>query len=324
MLRKGEPSREVPGVAGGDGARVDRGEREVSGELRGFLAYLATERGLAENSLHAYRRDLTDLSGFLAARGKTITSADGLDYREYLQDQSRGGQSTRTVARRVAAIRAFGKYLAVEGVDKKKDLDQLDRPKPEQSLPKVLNRSQVEKLLAAPPETDELRFRDVALLELLYASGLRATEICELTLGHVNMTAGAVRVMGKGGKERVVPMGEMAKDALRRYLGGTRGKLEGGKGWGRERVFLSRSGKPLERVALWQIVKRAAKRSGVINEIHPHVLRHCFASHLVEGGADLRVVQELLGHSDIATTQVYTHVDKRRLKALHRQHHPRG
>lgn len=315
MRRKQEDVREVFG--GGPG-------EELPGELRGFLAYLATERGLAENSLLAYRRDLVDLTRFVKARGKTITSADGLDYREYLQEQSRGGQSTRTVARRLAAIRAFGKYLAIEGVDKKKDMDQLDRPKPERSLPKVMSRSQMERLLAAPPLTDELRDRDVALLELLYASGLRATEICELTLGHVNHTAGAVRVLGKGGKERVVPMGAIAREAMQRYLGSTRAKLEGGKGWGKERVFLSRSGKPLERVALWQIVKRAAERSGLLNEIHPHVLRHCFASHLVEGGADLRVVQELLGHADIATTQIYTHVDARRLKATHGKYHPRG
>lgn len=293
-------------------------------ELRPFLAYLATERGLAGNTLDAYRRDLTDLAAFVAPRGKTIATADALDYREYLQSQSRARQSTRTVARRLAAIRAYCKYLAVEGIDKRADLDQLDRPKPERSLPKVMSRSQVERLLAAPDPESPLRDRDIALLELLYASGLRATEICQLTLNHLNLTVGAVRVLGKGNKERIVPMGHAAREALNRYLASTRpALLAKGKGSGGDLVFLSHTGKPLERVALWQIVKRAADHAGLLREVHPHVLRHCFASHLVEGGADLRVVQELLGHSDVSTTQIYTHVDARRLKKVHAQFHPR-
>lgn len=292
-------------------------------EIRPFLAYLATERGLAGNTLDAYRRDLTDLAAFVAPRGKTIATADALDYREYLQSQSRAGQTTRTVARRLAAIRAYCKYLAVEGIDKKADLDQLDRPKPERSLPQVMSRSQVERLLAAPDPESPLRDRDVALLELLYASGLRATEICQLTLNHLNFSVGAVRVLGKGNKERVVPMGHAAREALTRYLAATRPVLLAKGNESSDLVFLSHTGKPLERVALWQIVKRAADHAGLLREVHPHVLRHCFASHLVEGGADLRVVQELLGHSDVSTTQIYTHVDARRLKKVHTQFHPR-
>ena len=294
-----------------------------SAEIRPFLAYLATERGLAGNTLEAYRRDLTDLAAFAAHRGKTLASADALDYREYLQAQSRAGRSTRTVARRLAAIRAFCKYLAVEGIDKQRDLDQLDRPKPERSLPKVLSQSQVQRLLAAPDPSSPLRDRDVALLELLYASGLRATEICQLTLSHLSLSAGAVRVLGKGHKERVVPMGHAARLALQSYLTHTRPELLAKTDTPSDRVFLSHTGRPLERVALWQIVKRAADRSGLLREVHPHVLRHCFASHLVEGGADLRVVQELLGHADVATTQIYTHVDARRLKKVHARFHPR-
>lgn len=307
--RRGRKPREVPGLGSGT----------VPPEVAPFLVYLATERGLAENSLAAYRRDLTDLYAYLSGRGKTLRSADSIDFREYLQDQTRAGQSTKTVARRIAAIRAYVKYLAVEGIDKSKDIELLDRPKPSRDLPKLLSRAQIEKLLASPAP-GVFYDRDVAILELLYASGLRASEICELALRDTNLTVGAVRVIGKGRKERIVPMGKLAIAALGRYLATTRPRLD--KGWGKDRVFLSRTGRPLERVALWQIISRAAKASGILNEVHPHVLRHCFASHLVEGGADLRVVQELLGHADIATTQVYTHVDGRRLKRMHYEHHP--
>jgi integrase/recombinase XerD len=275
---------------------------------------------LANNSIEAYRRDLTDLLAFVVPRGKTLRSADALDYREYLQDQTRHGQSNQTVARRLAALRTFCKYLAIEGVDKTYDMQQLDRPKPGRPIPKVMSRAQVERLLAGPDPESDFFHRDVAILELLYSSGLRATEICEVRVQDLNLVAGAVRVLGKGTKERVVPVGGPAVASLKKYLEGTRPLLD--KGRGLDRIFLSRTGQPLERVALWQIVKRAAKRSGIIYEVHPHVLRHCFASHLVEGGADLRVVQELLGHSDVATTQIYTHVDVRRLKAVHTQFHP--
>lgn len=294
----------------------------MPGEVRPFLAYLATERGLAGNSIDAYRRDLTDLVAFLAPRGKTIRGASGLDYREYMQEQTRLGQSNLTVARRVAAIRAFCKYLVVEGIDKSADVGQLDRPKPGRSLPKVMSAAQVEKLIAGPDRESEFHQRDVAMLELLYASGLRATEICEVRINDLNLSAGAIRVLGKGRKERVVPVGEPARVAIEAYLKHTRPQLDRGPS-SDGRIFLSRTGRPLERVALWQIVKRAAERSGVIYQVHPHVLRHCFASHLVEGGADLRVVQELLGHADVATTQIYTHVDARRLKSVHARFHPR-
>jgi integrase/recombinase XerD len=287
--------------------------------------YLATERGLAQNSIEAYRRDLTDLALWLERhRAKALRTADNLDFREYLQDLSRAGQSSKTVARRIAALRAFVKYLQIEGVDRTKEIELLERPKPPRDLPKVLTRGQLERLLSVPDVGDPMQDRDRAILELLYASGLRATEVCTLKVGNVNLTAQAVRVIGKGSKERIVPMGKPARDALERYLSGTRPKLDKGLSAGREVVFLSKTGRALERVALWQIVKRNAERAGLAKELHPHVLRHCFASHLVEGGADLRVVQELLGHADIATTQIYTHVDSKRLKRVHREHHPRG
>lgn len=289
--------------------------------LRGFLLYLASERGLAGNSLHAYRRDLTDTETFLAQRGRTLLTAGAADFQQYLQSQTRRGLSTKTVARRLAAIRSFLKYLAGEGRDVEPILRQLERPKPERDLPKVLSRDQVNRLIAAPDPKSPLFNRDVAILELLYACGLRASELCDLKLADTNLQVGCVRVFGKGAKERIVPMGRAAAEAIERYLKETRPKLLRQPS---DRLFLSRTGKPLDRVGLWMLVEKYGRKSQILREVSPHTLRHCFASHLVSGGADLRVVQELLGHSDIATTQIYTHVDQDRLKGVHKRFHPRA
>ena len=285
------------------------------------MNHLLHERGLALNTIEAYRRDLTDCDRHLATRGRDLTSATADDFRDYLREQTRAGQSTRTVARRLAAIRSFLKYLLLDGRDTTDTLAQLERPKPEQSLPKVLNRSQVTALIAAPDPASPLFARDVAILELLYASGLRATELCQLTARDTNLSVGCVRVFGKGSKERVVPFGRAAAEAIQRYLSDCRPTLVREP---RPELFLSRTGRPLERVGLWMLVERYARRSGLLRTVGPHVLRHCFATHLVGGGADLRVVQELLGHADIATTEIYTHVDDRRLRDVHRRFHPRG
>lgn len=286
--------------------------------LRELLIHLASERGLAENSLHAYRRDLENLCDFLGKRNRTLTSAQVGDFREYLHEQSRCGKSTRTVARRLAAIRVMLRF----SLERKsaKILEQLDRPKPEQSLPKILSRAQVNQLIAAPNPKSPLFLRDVAILELLYASGLRASELCGVKMRDLNASVGVVRVLGKGAKERIVPVGGAAMAAIERYLADCRPKLARNQD---EYLFLSRTGRPLERIALWMLVEKYGRRSGILREVSPHTLRHCFATHLIGGGADLRVVQELLGHSDISTTQIYTHVDQDRLKAVHRKFHPR-
>jgi integrase/recombinase XerD len=289
--------------------------------LKPFLLYLAAERGLADNSLHAYRRDLEDLERYLSRRGATIPRATADQLRDYLRDQSRKGQSTRTVARRLAAIRSFLRFLTTEGRDVNAILAQLERPKPQRSLPKVLSRAQVNELIATPDPQSAMYLRDVAILELLYASGLRASELCGLSVRDLNLGVGVVRVLGKGRKERIVPLGGSARAACEEYLAECRPKLDRRAS---ERMFLSRSGKPLERVALWMLIEKYGRKSGLLKHISPHVLRHCFATHLLGGGADLRVVQELLGHSDISTTQVYTHVDPTRLKAMHAKFHPRG
>jgi integrase/recombinase XerD len=298
--------------------------RSVLPEVHSFLLYLASERGLAVNSIHAYRRDLEDMEDHFrstVAGGRSLTSADVHDFRLYLQNQTRKGQSTKTVARRLAAIRVFLRFLEGEGHDRSDALAQLERPKPERDLPKILSRAQVNQLIATPDPKSMLFARDVAILELLYASGLRASELCDLKTRDLNLDVGAVRVFGKGSKERVVPVGRAACEAIARYASDCRPKLER---LPREQLFLSRTGKPLERVALWMLVERYARKSGLLKKVGPHVLRHCFATHLIGGGADLRIVQELLGHSDIATTQIYTHVDQDRLKSVHKQFHPRG
>ncbi len=302
------------------GARPESAVHE-SAEIRSFLLYLASERGLAKNTLDAYRRDLSDLLRYFTEQNVTFTSAGVDHYRYYLQEQSRIGQSTKTVARRLAAIRSLLKYFAGEGRETESILRQLDRPKPERDLPKILSRSQVNRLIAAPDPKSPLFDRDIAILELLYACGVRATELCELKLRDVNLTVGCVRVFGKGAKERVVPMGQAATEAITRYLSETRPKFERTP---REELFLSRTGRPMERISLWMLVEKYGRKSELLKHISPHTLRHCFATHLIGGGADLRVVQELLGHSDIATTQIYTHVDQDRLKAMHTKYHPRG
>jgi integrase/recombinase XerD len=285
--------------------------------------YLAAERGLAPNSIHAYRRDLEDLGDFFAQRGQSALTAAPDDFRAYLQSQTRRGQSTRTIARRVAAIRVFLRYLAGQGRDVNAVLQQLERPKPEQPLPKILSKAHVNQLISAPDPASRLGCRDIAILELLYASGLRASELCDVKLRDVNLQVSCVRVLGKGMKERIVPMGRAARDALERYLTDCRPTLDRGNPAAAELLFLSRTGKPMERIGLWMLVEKYGRSSGLLNHVSPHTLRHCFATHLIGGGADLRIVQELLGHSDISTTQIYTHVDQSRLKAVHQKFHPR-
>jgi integrase/recombinase XerD len=289
--------------------------------MKSMLNFLQQERGLADNSVHAYRRDLESIDLYLRGFNKDLTTATADDFRAYLREQSRAGQSTKTIARRLAAMRVFLRYLVMMGVDATPILAQLERPKPEQSLPKVLSKLQVNTLISTPNPKHRLYSRDVAILELLYASGLRASELCDLKTRDTNLQVCCVRVIGKGRKERIVPFGRAAAEAISRYLTETRPKLDHHFS---DRLFLSRSGKPMERIGLWMLVEKYARKSGILKQTGPHVLRHCFATHLLSGGADLRIVQELLGHSDVTTTQIYTHVDQARLKSIHGKFHPRG
>lgn len=289
--------------------------------LSRFLGYLAAERGLARNTIDSYRRDLEDAIRFLNRRARPLEAAGAEDWRDFIQNATRRKLATRTVSRRVAAIRSLVKFQAVEGRDVKGILEYIDRPKPEKSLPKVLSREQVSRLINSPSPESPFYARDVAILELLYASGLRASELCALKLNDLQLQEGLVRIFGKGSKERVVPVGQAAIAAVERYLEACRPNLLRGP---TPEIFLSRTGRPLDRIRLWQLVEKYGKASGLLKEISPHVLRHCFATHLLSGGADLRMVQEMLGHADVGTTQIYTHVDSTRLKAMHRKFHPRS
>lgn len=307
-----------------------------------FLTFLAIERGLAAKTLESYGRDLADLLVDLSAAGfSDLASVTPRALAEHLASlKSVRGMEASSVSRHLAAIRVFFKWLVEHGVVQENPTEILERPKLGRPLPHIITPLQMKRLLQAPLEearlakparirqTDTDRAppplwqRDLALLELLYASGLRASEVCGLTRADYFDELGVVRVVGKGAKVRLVPVAKGSRAAVNQYLAECRPKLLRGDGNDLGRVLLSRSGKPLERVAVWQIVKRCARAAGF--DAHPHMLRHSFATDLLRGGADLRSVQEMLGHADIATTEIYTHVDRSGLKAMHRRLHPRG
>jgi integrase/recombinase XerD len=299
---------------------------------RDFLTFIRVECGLSANTLDAYGRDLSYLLDHLAEHGVLTPAAIGpRDLARHItglkSDRSLSGTS---IVRHLATIKVFCRWLAARGLVSENPADLLDRPTRWKKLPGVLSPRDLKRLLEAPrPGADALDdgpplwLRDRAMLELMYASGLRASEVGAVALTDLHETLGVVRVTGKGRKQRLVPVGKPALAAIAAYVKECRPRLTRPDVRDQGRLLLSRSGRPLERVAVWQIVKRHAVAAGMRN-VHPHILRHSFATHLVAGGADLRVVQELLGHADIATTQIYTHVDSSRLKAVHRKHHPRA
>jgi integrase/recombinase XerD len=287
-----------------------------------FLDALWLERGLSENTLTAYRSDLAGLAKWLESRGATLIDADRLQLLDYLQLRVEQGSKRRTSARLLSSIRQFYHYLVREERLTEDPTAQIDAPRLERPLPGSLTEREVEMLLAAPVTDDVLGMRDRTMLEVLYASGLRVSELVGLTLEQVNLQQGVVRVIGKGSKERLIPLGEEAIVWLERYLREARPLLIEGRP--SHALFPSRRGTAMSRQAFWQLIKRYAKRASINKAISPHTLRHAFATHLLNHGADLRVVQMLLGHSSLSTTQIYTHVARERLKNLHGQHHPRG
>ena len=278
------------------------------------------ERGLAENTLSAYRSDLLLFSVWAASRSRGLLEVGPADLSDFMAEQL--GTPVRTVARRLSALRRFYRYQVQRGTLDHDPSTRLESPRLARRLPGVLSETQVDELLAAPDVSTALGLRDRAMLELLYASGLRVSELVGLTLNRINLTQSTVRVSGKGAKERLVPFGEEAADWLERYL--ARGRAEILAGRVSEALFPSRRAKAMSRQAFWQAIKRYALRAGIDREISPHTLRHAFATHLLDHGADLRVLQMLLGHSDLSTTQIYTHVARERLKQIHAEHHPRG
>ena len=295
----------------------------LEAELEAFLDYLSAERGLADNTLAAYRRDLQRFLRHLARRGdvdpQRITPDDVL---AFMSAEKVRGLAVSSIARAQVAVKMFVRYLQMEGRLKRDLISLMDGPRVWQRLPDVLNEREVDRLMAAPRPSDPLGLRDKALLEVLYASGMRASEIAGMKLTDLHLDVGYLRVVGKGQKERVVPIGTAAREALEAYLAGQRPRLD--PAHRQAEVFLSRTGRPLDRETVWRIVKKYARRARIDKTITPHTLRHSFATHLVAHGADLRAVQEMLGHVNIATTQRYLHVDASRLKAIHRKFHPRG
>lgn len=287
-----------------------------------FLDSLWMERGLSSNTLAAYRRDLEGLSRWLEGRRPGLGDIQRGDLEIYLSYRTKQGAKASSAARLVSTLRRFYQYLTREGVLLEDPSDRLDSPKLGRPLPETLTEADVEALLAAPLVETPLGLRDRAMLELLYATGLRVSELVGLKMLHVNERQGVVRILGKGNKVRLVPMGEEADDWLARYLRESRPALL--KRAQCEQVFITQRGGALTRQAFWYLIKRHARRAGITKPLSPHTLRHSFATHLLNHGADLRVVQMLLGHSDLSTTQIYTHVANERFKQLHAEHHPRG
>ena len=293
-----------------------------SEEIDTYLESLWLERGLAENTLSAYRRDLTDTSKALRAMGiNQLSTAEEADLLEVLNQRQARHLSPRSTARWLSTLKGFYRHLVLKQQIAADPTQQIRHPKLGRALPSALSTLQVEALLEAPDVSTPFGLRDRAMLEVLYASGLRITELVTLELANVNQRQGVIRVMGKGGKERLVPTGEAALDWLARYLRDARPELlpQGGS-----MLFPSRRGAVMARQTFWHAIKRYAFHAGIEQKVSPHTLRHAFATHLVDNGADLRAVQMMLGHADLSTTQIYTHGPNQRLKNLVLQHHPRG
>lgn len=290
--------------------------------LQGFLDSLWLESGLSPNTVEAYRRDLLAFAAWLARSDVDLAAATQQDIQRYQNQRMREGRKVRSEARLLSTLRRFYRYLLREEIRDSDPTAQIDSPRLGKPLPDSLTEQEVEDLLSQPDVTDLLGLRDRTMLEVLYASGLRVSELVALRQEQVNMRQGLVRCIGKGNKERLVPLGEEALDWLQQYLFESRPGLLNGRA--SDDMFLTRRGKAMTRQAFWYIIKRYARQADIDKPLSPHTLRHAFATHLLNHGADLRVVQLLLGHSDLSTTQIYTHVARERLKQLHGQHHPRG
>ena len=286
-----------------------------------FLEYLAVEKGLARNTILAYSRDIGKFLDFVKA-GKLVWSRVPEEALiRFIHRESQSGLSARSLARLISALRSYFKFLVLSGFVKKDPSSQLSTPSTWRSLPKYLTVDEVEKLLKSPDGSKPHGLRDRAMIEVLYGSGLRVSELASLKLAEVNLEDGFLVCRGKGGKERIVPLGRSACGAVRRYLTEVRPLFVSGE---RDDLFLSRLGKPFTRQGLWKLLRRHAGKAGLASRISPHILRHSFATHLLERGADLRSVQLMLGHSQITTTQIYTHVSRERLRRVYDRFHPRA
>lgn len=319
----------VDGMAAGthsgrsNGAQGEDPHLEASAQaIDRFLDAAWMERGLSKNTLSAYRTDLMALARWVAERGRPITAARRSDVLGFIAERAEGGARPRSSARQLSSFRRFFRWRVREQGGGEDPTAEITMPKIGRPLPKSLTEDEVEALLDAPDTNEALGHRDRTMLEVLYATGLRVTELVSLKLSQVNLNQGVVRVTGKGGRERLIPLGEESLEWLQRFIAGPREEILLEKQT--DFVFPTRRGDRMTRQAFWHIIKRYTEHAGIHQPLSPHTLRHAFATHLLNHGADLRVVQMLLGHSDLSTTQIYTHVARERLRELHSRHHPRG
>ena len=286
-----------------------------------FIDVLWLEKGLSKNTLSAYRHDISSFSDWY--KGVSLIEVQRVDLLDYLSQRLKDGYSSRSTARSLSSLRAFYSHITVKHNLKENPTSRVDSPKLGRSLPKTLSEDEVEKLISSPDVEDYIGLRDRAMLELIYACGLRVSELISLDMLNLNLRQGVIRVIGKGEKERLVPMGEEALDWVQRYINKGRPYLlkEDNKV---SELFLSKRGKSMTRQTFWYRIKEYANKASINKDLSPHTLRHAFATHLINHGADLRTVQLLLGHSSLSTTQIYTEVARHRMKELHNEHHPRG
>jgi len=291
--------------------------------LDGFAQYLSLERGASPNTVAAYRRDLRHLADYLEGKGvASPAQATAAQLREFVFRLKDLGLAPTSIRRHISATRTYYRFLVGEGLVVRDPTDRLTSPKKWRTVPSVLSLAEVERILAAPRADDRLAWRDRALVEFAYATGARVSELVHVSVKDVLFDEGLVRLFGKGSKERLVPIGRRAMGAVALYSREIRPGLEKGKGRGI--LFLNGRGAPLSRVGAWGIIRKLARAAGITKRVTPHTFRHTFATHLLEGGADLRAVQEMLGHADLSTTQLYTQVDREYLRSVHRQFHPRA
>ena len=286
-----------------------------------FIDSIWLEKGLSKNTLSSYRLDISAFDNWLGSR--SLEEVDKAILLDYLSFRLKRGYSSRSTARTLSSLRAFYSFLVKTSIVRNNPTSKIDSPKLGHSLPKVLSEKDIDKLIHSPDTKEPLGLRDRAMLELLYSSGLRVSELIKLEIINLNLRQGVVRIMGKGEKERLVPIGEEAMEWINKYLNSSREVLLG-KESKDQHLFVTKRGKGMTRQAFWYRIKKYALRSGIDKSLSPHTLRHAFATHLLNHGADLRTVQLLLGHTSLSTTQIYTEVAKERMKSLHSQHHPRG
>jgi integrase/recombinase XerD len=294
----------------------------LEGQIRSFLNYLRVEKGLSANTLHAYRRDMEKFAAFAAKQKLTVNQIDRGHVVDFLRTLYLRKLDSRSIARHLVTIRHFFRFAFTEGFIQEDPAVNIQSPKFRQALPEFLSLEEVDRLLAQPDTNTTAGLRDKAMIELLYSTGLRVSELCGLKTADVQMEMGCLRCIGKGNKERLVPVGRRALETVREYMTNSRPEILGEKT--SPYLFASRSGRAMNRIIFWKLLGAYGRKAGLRKTLSPHMLRHSFATHLLDRGADLRSVQMMLGHADIATTQIYTHVVEERLKQVYKAHHPRA